>query len=340
MLRHLDVPSVASIARWGTSSGLESGGVTGAGRVVLLLNPTSGKGKASKAAPIAVARLQDRGFEVVQVVGHDGADALARLRVAVEKAPTAAVVACGGDGTVHLCLQVVAGTDVPLGILPFGTGNDNARGLGLLKEPAEVADVIADALLQGRRRRVDAGKVVSADGVERWFLGVLSSGFDSMVNERANVMTWPSGQARYLRAILAELRSFKAVRYTMVVDEGLVTEMREEKTGMLVAVGNGTSYGGGMRVCPGALLDDGLLSFIFLDGVSTPRFLRVFPQVFKGTHVEIDEVHEYTATTVRLDAPGQIAYADGERVGPLPIDVRVVPAAVSLLVPSSWEPTT
>ena len=314
--------------------------MTGAGRVVVLLNPSSGKGSASKAAPIAVARLQDRGFEVVQVVGHDAADALVRLRVAVEQAPTAAVVACGGDGTVHLCLQVVAGTDVPLGILPFGTGNDNGRSLGLMKEPAEVADVIADALIQGRRRRVDAGRAVSADGIDRWFLGVLSSGFDSMVNERAIVMTWPSGQARYIRAILAELRSFKAVPYTVVVDEGLQTETRMEKTGMLVAVGNGTSYGGGMKVCPGALMDDGLLSFIFLDEVSTPRFLRVFPQVFKGTHVAIPEVHEHTATTVRLDAPGQIAYADGERIGPLPVDVRIVPAAVSLLVPSSWEPTT
>jgi diacylglycerol kinase (ATP) len=306
----------------------------------VLLNPTSGKGRASKAAPVAVARLQDRGFDVVQVVGHDASDALVRLRAAVEGAPTAAVVACGGDGTVHLCLQVVAGTDIPLGILPFGTGNDNARGLGLMKEPADVADIIADALLQGRRRRVDAGRAVSADGIDRWFLGVLSSGFDSMVNERANLMTWPTGQARYIRAILAELRSFRAVPYTVVVDEGLSSEMREEKTGMLVAVGNGTSYGGGMKVCPGALMDDGLLSFIFLDEVSTPRFLRVFPQVFKGTHVQIPEVHEHTATTVRLDAPGQIAYADGERIGPLPVDVRVVPVAVSLLVPSSWEPTT
>ena len=314
--------------------------MTGTQRVVVLLNPSSGKGKASKAAPIAVARLQDRGFDVVQVVGHDASDALVRLRAAVAAEPTAAVVACGGDGTVHLCLQVVAGTDIPLGILPFGTGNDNGRSLGLMKEPAEVADVIADALIQGRRRRVDAGRAVSADGVDRWFLGVLSSGFDSMVNERANVMSWPSGQARYIRAILAELRSFKAVPYVVVVDEGLATEKRMEQTGMLVAVGNGTSYGGGMKVCPGALMDDGLLSFIFLDEVSTPRFLRVFPQVFKGTHVEIDEVHEHTATSVRLDAPGQIAYADGERIGPLPVDVHVVPAAVSLLVPSSWEPTT
>jgi diacylglycerol kinase (ATP) len=300
---------------------------------VLLLNPTSGGGKASKAAPLAIARLQDRGHEVVQVVGHDAADAEERLRTAVAEAPTAAVVACGGDGTVHLCLQVVAGTGVPLGILPSGTGNDSAKVIGMPTDPVEGAVVIADALESGRHLVVDAGHVVSADGVARYYLAVLSSGFDSMVNERANVMTWPSGQARYLRAILAELRSFKPVPYTMVVDEGLPTELREQKTGMLVAVGNGTSYGGGMKVCPGALLDDGLLSLIFLDEVSTPKFLRVFPSVFKGTHVAIPEVHEHSATTVRLDAPGQVAYADGERVGPLPVEIRVVADAVRLLAP-------
>ncbi len=319
---------------------IESGAVTDPRRVVLLLNPTSGKGRASAAAPVAVATLQDRGFEVVQVVGHDAGDAAARLRRAIDAAPTVAVVGCGGDGTVNLCLQAVAGTDVPLGIVPAGTGNDVATHVGMPKGAAEAAAVIADALVAGRRRVVDAGRAVSADGVDRWYLGVLSSGFDSMVNERANVMTWPSGQARYLRAILAELRSFSAVPYVMVVDEGLPTELREEKTGMLVAVGNGTSYGGGMRVCPGALMDDGLLSLIFLDEVSTPRFLRVFPRVFKGTHVEIPEVHEHVARTVRLDAPGQVAYADGERIGPLPVEVRVVPAAVSLLVPPSGAPAT
>ncbi|HSN07234.1 MAG TPA: diacylglycerol kinase [Candidatus Angelobacter sp.] len=311
-----------------------------AGRVVLLLNPTSGRGRASAAAPVAVATLQDSGLEVVQVVGHDAADAAARLRRAIDQAPTAAVVGCGGDGTVNLCLQAVAGTDVALGIVPAGTGNDVARHVGMPSDGGEAAAVIADALRTGRRRLVDAGRAVSADGVDRWFLGVLSSGFDSMVNERANVMTWPSGQARYLRAILAELRSFRAVHYVMVVDEGLPSEVREEKAGMLVAVGNATSYGGGMKVCPGALIDDGLLSLIFLDEVSTPRFLRVFPRVFKGTHVEIPEVHEHVATTVRLDAPGQVAYADGERIGPLPVEVRVVPAAVSLLVPPSGRRAT
>jgi diacylglycerol kinase (ATP) len=314
--------------------------VTDAPRVVLLLNPTSGKGKAARNAPAVVRRLLERGLDVVELEGTDAVQAGLALREAIDAAPTVAVVSCGGDGTVNLCLQVVAGTEVALGILPFGTGNDNASMIGMPKDPIAAADVVADAVLGAASRVVDAGRVTSADGVDRWFLGVMSSGFDSAVNERANVMTWPSGQARYVRAILAELRSFTAVPYVMVIDEGLPTEAREQKAGMLVAVGNGTSYGGGMRVCPGALVDDGLLSLIFLDQVSTPKFLRVFPSVFKGTHVGIPEVHEHVATTVRLDAPGQMAYADGERIGPLPVEVRVVPGAVRLLVPAAGARAT
>lgn len=308
--------------------------MTDAPRVVLLLNPSSGKGKAARRTPAVVARLAERGLSVVQVAGTDAATADAALRAAIAEAPTAAVVACGGDGTVHLCLQAVVGTDVPLGIAPFGTGNDSATLLGLPTDPVAAADVVADAVLAGRHRVVDVGHATSADGVARWFLAVLSSGFDSLVNERANTMTWPSGQARYLRAILAELRVFTPVPYVMVLDEGLPTESRAEKKGMLVAVGNGTQYGGGMKVCPGALLDDGLLAVTFLDELPTRTFLRVFPTVFKGTHVERPEVHEHAATTVRLDAPGQVAYADGERIGPLPVEVRVEPGAVRLLVPT------
>ena len=309
--------------------------MTSAPRVVLLLNPTSGKGKAARSAPAVVRRLAERGISVEQIEGTGPEQALAALREAIAAAPTAAVVACGGDGTVNLCLQAVAGTGIPLGIAPFGTGNDNARSIGVPRDAEGSADVIADAVLEGRVRVVDAGHAVSADGVERWFLGVMSSGFDSQVNERANVMTWPTGQARYLVAILAELRVFTPVPYSMVLDEGLPTESRQDKSGMLVAVGNGPAYGGGMKVCPGALMDDGLLAVTFLDALPTPTFLRVFPSVFKGTHVARPEVHEHTATTVRLDAPGQIAYADGERIGPLPVEVRVHPGAVHLLVPAT-----
>jgi diacylglycerol kinase (ATP) len=303
-------------------------------RVVLLVNPASGKGRAAPAASVLAARLRERGHDVVLVQAADAARSLTQLRDAVQAAPTAAVVACGGDGTVHLCLQVVAGTDIALGMLPIGTGNDSATHLGIPAHPRAAADVVADALATGRRRILDAGHVSAADGEQRWYLGVLSSGFDSLVNERANVMTWPRGQARYLRAILAELRVFRPVPYTMVLDEGLASEVRQSKRGMLVAVGNGMQYGGGMKVCPGALMDDGLLAVTFLDELRTTTFLRVFPSVYKGTHVARPEVHEHAAVTVWLEAPGQVAYADGERVGPLPVRIRVVPGAVAVLVPS------
>jgi diacylglycerol kinase (ATP) len=297
----------------------------------MLVNPTSGKGRASSGAPAAEARLRERGFDVVHIQGVDAEHAMSSLREAIEAEPTAAVVACGGDGTVHLVLQVLAGTDVPMGILPLGTGNDSATVLGIPTDPEAAADLVADCLQAGTSKRLDAGRAVTADGVSRWFLAVLSSGFDSMVNERANLMTWPTGQARYLRAILAELRSFKPVPYLMVVDEGLPTEHRHEGAGMLVAVGNGTSYGGGMKVCPGALLDDGLLSITFLGELPTATFLRVFPTVYKGTHVSRPEVQEHTGLTVRLEAAGQVAYADGERIGPLPVEVGVTPGAIRIL---------
>ena len=145
---------------------------------MLLLNPTSGKGKAARRTPALAGRLAARGLQVVQVEGRDAVTATAALRAAVDEAPTAAVVACGGDGTVHLCLQVVAGTGVALGIAPFGTGNDSATLIAMPTDPVAIADVVADAVLAGRYRVVDAGRVTSADGVERRFLAVLSSGFD------------------------------------------------------------------------------------------------------------------------------------------------------------------
>lgn len=294
-------------------------------RVVLLVNPTSGGGRGARNAPIAAARLRDRGIEVVEVAGGSAAESAELARAAL-RAGADALVACGGDGTVHLAVQLIAESDTPLGIIPVGTGDDNARTLGLpLGDAAAAADVVAD----GHSRVVDLGHVSTADGIERWFLGVMSSGFDSLVNERANRMSWPKGQLRYLVATVAELSVFKPLRYKVDIDG-----TSHDGSAMLVAVGNGRSYGGGMLVCPGALVDDGLLSVTFLGEVSKPTFLRVFPKVFKGTHVEHPAVRELSGAQVRLEAAGQICYADGERVGPLPIDVRVVPGAMRAIVPA------
>jgi len=289
-------------------------------RVALLVNQHAGCGRGGRAARSACDRLRERGCVVDVLSARDPthSEALARAAVA---GGAHALVAVGGDGTVNIAVQVVVGTHVPLGIIPGGTGDDAARMLGIPADPAAAADVVA----AGATRRVDLGQV---DG--RFFLSVLSSGFDSRVNERANRLTWPRGPGRYRLALLAELRTFRAVPYEVVLD-GEVWTM----AAMLVAVGNGPAYGGGMRICPGARIDDGLLDVTLVLPLSTTRFLRLFPSVYRGEHVQSASVRTARARSVTLRAPGMTAYADGEPVGPLPVTVEAVPGGLTVLVPPS-----
>lgn len=293
-------------------------------RVVMLVNPTAGRGRGAQFAPVAIDRLRLRGVEVTEALGVSATEAVQSAAEAISRG-TDALVACGGDGTVHAALQLIAGTSTPLGIIPVGTGDDNARSLGIpLGDAAAAADIIVD----GEIRTIDAGYVETADETQRWFLGVMSSGFDSLVNERANNMTFPKGQARYAVATVAELSVFKPLPYNVVIDG-----LQHKGEAMLVAVGNGASYGGGMQVCPAAVLDDGLLEVTFLGKVSKATFLRVFPKVFSGSHVNHPAVLSMRGVNISLDAPGQIVYADGERVGPLPAQVQCRAGAVRAFVP-------
>lgn len=293
-------------------------------RVTLLVNPTSGGGRGGKVAPQVAAHLRARGLEVDVALGNDAAHGVA-LAAESLKAGASAVVACGGDGTVHAALQLVADTDIALGIIPMGTGDDNARSWGIpLGDPLGAAEVVAG----GHIRMVDAGRVHCSDNDPQWFLGVMSSGFDSLVNERANHMSFPKGKAKYAVATLSELRVFKPVMYDIDVDGSHI-----HTEAMLVAIGNGVSYGGGMKVCPNAEIDDGELEITVLSRVGKWEFVRVFPRVFKGTHVSHPAVHSLRGSTIDLAAAGQIVYADGERIGSLPARIECHPAAVRALVP-------
>jgi len=288
-------------------------------RIALLVNPASGKGRGKRAGTQAASRLRAQGLTVDVLVGADVTEAAELARGAVLVGYDS-VVAVGGDGMLNVVLQAVAGTGVPLGLVPAGSGNDFARQLGLDPHDAVAA---ADVVAAGHLRTIDAARAG-----DHWYAGVLSSGFDSNVNQRANAMTWPRGPARYNVAILAELRVFTAVPFTVEVDGDVV-----DSDAMLVAVGNGTSYGGGMKVCPGAVIDDGLLSVTVLGKVSKVEFLRVFPRVYSGTHVDHPAVSVRSGATVRLAAPGVVAYADGEYVSALPVQISAVPGALTVLVP-------
>jgi diacylglycerol kinase (ATP) len=293
------------------------------GRVGLIVNPTSGKNTGALIGTEALTLLRAAGVDIVDLSAADARGATEKGRAAIATRGIDSLVVAGGDGMVNLGANLCAGTDVPLGVIAAGTGNDVARALGL---PVRDAAKSVERILAGGTRRVDAARHVTPTGEERWFVGVLAAGFDAVVNERANQWRWPKGPMRYNLAILRELPVFRAIPYVLELDG-----RRVETDAMLVAVGNGPSYGGGMRVTPDAAFDDGLLDVLVLHRISTPEFLRVFPTVFKGTHTSHRAVEVLRSRSVRLEALGIVSYADGERFAPLPLTVEAVPGALTVL---------
>ena len=224
----------------------------------------------------------------------------------------------------NLGVNLCAGTSTVLAIVPAGTGNDIARALDLpVHDPSGSARVIAS----GRVRTIDAGRHTDAVGVSHWFAGVLGAGFDAVVNERANTWAWPRGRMRYNLAIARELPVFRPIPYLIEVDG-----VCQRTEAMLVAVANGPSYGGGMRVCPDASFDDGMFDVLVVHQISTLEFLKVFPKVFSGKHLGHPAVEILRGKEVRLEAPGIVSYADGERFASLPMSCEIVPGALNVLV--------
>jgi diacylglycerol kinase (ATP) len=286
--------------------------------IALLVNPTSGRGRGAKAGRRAASRLADAGIAHQVLVGRDVREA-GDLALESVQGGARALVVVGGDGMVHLGLQAVGGTAVTLGVIPAGTGNDLARSLGLpLKDPTAAADII----VAGVDREIDLGR---SDG--QWFAGVVAAGFDARVNDRVNRMRWPKGPRRYDLATIAELGVFTPISYHIELDGEVL-----DTDAMLVAVGNLPSYGGGMRITPDAVVDDGLFDVLVVAPVSKMTLLRVFPRVRKGTHVSHPAVTVYRARSVKLDASNVTAYVDGERLGPLPRTFDVVPHAQRVYV--------
>ncbi len=293
-------------------------------RIGLITNPTSDKGRGVALGREVAARLEAEGHEVIELSDETAAGARDRALAGIA-AGLDVLAVTGGDGTVNLGVNLCAGTEMVLAIVAAGTGNDIARGLQL---PVRDAMAAAKVISSGTVRVIDAGRHTDAQGVQHWFAGVLGAGFDSVVNERANTWGWPKGRMRYNLAIARELPVFKPIPYVIEVDG-----VRHSTHAMLVAVGNGPSYGGGMRVCPDASFDDGLFDILILHEISTIEFLKVFPKVFSGKHVGHPAVEILRGRQVRLEASAIISYADGERFAPLPMSCENVPAALNVLVP-------
>lgn len=297
----------------------------------LLVNPTSGGGRAQQHAGVVERRLRRAGVPVHVRPSLSLAEGRAEAAEAVARAKADTghehvVVVAGGDGSVHTLLQAVGDSGVPIGVVPAGSGDDAARAWGLGRgEPHAVAEHLLHAPVQ----TVDLGRAEAADGTVTWFGTVLAAGFDARVSERALGLTRVPPAVRYLVAVVAELRGFRPLSYRLRLDgEPADTDA------MLVALANSASYGSGMQVCPDAHPADGWLDVLVLEPLPTREFLRVFPRVYRGTHLSHPAVQVRRVQDAVVDAADVLAFADGEPVGRLPLRVSVAPATLRVVSPA------
>ena len=286
----------------------------------LVINPVSGQGKGAQIGTHVAGYLNSRGIKYEIIIGRNGIDQVDLLQRFLERNPEfSGVIAVGGDGLLHLVLQKITPAQVPLAVIPAGTGNDFVRTLGWSLDDV---DAILEAVLSKKPASVDLGVV---DG--EWFAAILSTGFDSIVNEKANTMSWPKGPNKYNVAIAIELPRFAPRHYEIVLDDRTISTQA-----MLIAVANGRSYGGGMLVCPHAEITDGYFDVMVLHPVSKLEFIKVFPRVFKGTHITHPAVEIVRSKSVKITADA-VAYADGERIGQLPVSAQCMPGALMTWLP-------
>ena len=283
---------------------------------LLLSNPTSGGGKGRKYLHIIKDYLDSNNLPYLDITSDSYGLASEALKKSLNQlgSQISGVYVIGGDGMVHLAVQELVNTDIPLALIPAGTGNDFARSLNL---PLDAPLQLLKTYLATSPTHVDLGQVN-----DEIFADILSTGFDSVVNERANRMRIIRGRMKYNIAILLELSTFTPKSYELRVDSVSFTTKA-----MLIAVSNGISYGGGMKVTPNAELDDGLFDIMVLGPVSKFEFLKVFPKVFSGGHITHPAVKILRGKEVSITSDA-VAYADGERIGNLPIEARVLPKAL------------
>ncbi len=296
-------------------------------KVAVVANPTSGRGRGAAVLPRVESLLRSLGVEHTIHISRSAADPERLARTAAADGADV-VAALGGDGHIGACVNGVmgAGASAALAVIPAGTGNDFARLIGMNpKEPLGAVRVLRAPTM----KRIDVVRLKLPQG-ERYYVNVAGAGFDSEANAYANRMRWFKGKTRYVIATLVLLPGFRAARFRITVDGE-----HHQVPGMLIAVGNGRSYGGGMRVCPNAELDDGVLDVTVVGEVSKLDFIKTFPKVFTGRHISHPKVQQLRGAEVSITAERTLqVFADGEHAGTLPATFTVLPSSLGIVVPA------
>ena len=288
---------------------------------VVILNPEAGSVKDVAAVVRRIRHLPD---VEVRLTTRKG-DAMRFARTALRKG-CEMIVAAGGDGTLNEVVNGIGATnsDVRLGLIPLGTGNDFARTLGL---PTDLDEAIA-VLAAGHTRAIDLVRVTS-DKV-RYFVNVSAGGFSGLVNEKltpAMKKTW--GPLAYLRSAVAALPQLRAYRTKVSFNKG----KRLTLSLYNVVIANGRYVAGGRLIAPKASIDDGLLDIILIKERPAAELALLAARVALGHHLSSDAIVFRRAAKVTVNSrPGMWFNVDGELVGNDPAAFEVLPRALQFVV--------
>ena len=289
-------------------------------RIIILFNPTARRGKARRLLERAlkIFREQNVLFDVRESQSSEHLMELARG--AREEKPDL-IVSAGGDGTHHYVINGLFKSEVPLGVLPMGTGNDFAKGLGMPMNP----HAAAAALLNGRVREIDLAQAGAAV-----YVCIAGVGFDSTVTRYANEHArWLSGSLAYPWSVLCCMREYRPQQLEIIADgESFSGEV------LFAVVGNNSSYGGGIRLAPRAKLDDGILDVCIVPYMSRLELLRWVPRAYRGEHLHHPRIKYLQARKITLRPTSRMElFGDGEFLQELPATIEVVPRALRVIAP-------
>ena len=288
----------------------------------VVLNPAAGKGKVQKMHRAIRNELEKRGVVADYRVSSRKGEIKRFAFECVEKGYEKLII-CGGDGTVHEAIHGLVNTDVALGIIPLGTGNDLSRTLGIKKDISFACSVIGE----GREKRIDVARVNEG----HYFVGVGALGFDAEVAALAEKFKrFAPGICIYILAILAKLLTYSFKRITIRFNS---EEYHEEV--LLAAFGNSRFYGGGIQITPQAEMDDGMLDLCVIRRINRLKLLFLLPTVYRGTHIRFSEVNLYRTRKIVVESNIPLnLYGDGEFVSSTPLSIEVIPQALKVIVPS------